>query len=79
MQAIMEARQPQSGRSPVTAGKVKTGKHQSHTTYHEEMHKGTLYRVTNVHLDKVDLGRALEDLTVRKIVMMENTAIQTER
>ena len=79
MQAIMEARQPQSGRSPVTAGNFKTGKPQAHTTYHEEMHKGTLYRITNVHLNKVDLGRALEDLTVRKIISMENTATQVER
>ena len=79
MQAIMEVRQTQSGRSPATAGNTKTGKPQAHTTYHEEMHKGTLYRITNVHLNKVDLGRALEDLTVRKIITLENAVVQSER
>jgi len=47
------------------------------TTYHEETIKGTVYRVTSVYKGKIDLGKALEDLTVRKILTMENTVIRT--
>jgi hypothetical protein len=46
------------------------------TTYHEETIKGTVYRVTSVYKGEIDLGKALEDLTVRKILMTEDTAIQ---
>lgn len=42
------------------------------TTYHEEMIRGTLYRVTNVYQGKIELGKALEELTVRKILRQEN-------
>ena len=49
------------------------------TTYHEEMIKGTLYRVTNVYQGKFELGKALEDLTVRKILQQENELAQTQR
>ena len=49
------------------------------TTYHEETHKGTLYRITSVYLGKTDLATALEDLTVRKILQMENSAMQSAR
>ena len=49
------------------------------TTYHEEKIKGTLYRVTSTYKGEIDLGKALEDLTVRKILTMENTALQTQR
>ena len=49
------------------------------TTYHEEMHKGILYRVTSVYTGKIDLAKALEDLTVRKVLMMENASAQAQR
>ena len=43
------------------------------TTYHEQKIGNTLYRVTNVYKGEIDLGRALEDLTLRKILASENT------
>ena len=49
------------------------------TTYHEEKLKGTLYRVTSVYTGKIDLAKALEELTVRKILQRENTLMQTQR
>jgi hypothetical protein len=49
------------------------------TTYHEEKIKGTLYRVTSTYQGKVDLAKALEELTVRKILAMENTSVQVQR
>ena len=50
------------------------------TTYREEMIKGVLYRVTNVYQGKIELGKALEELTVRKILQQEkgNALIQTQ-
>ena len=44
------------------------------TTYREKMHKNTLYRVTSVYMGKFELGKALEDLTVKKILRDENNA-----
>jgi hypothetical protein len=41
-------------------------------TYHEEMIKGTLYRVTSVYQGKIELGKALEELTARKILQKES-------
>ena len=49
------------------------------TTYHEAEIKGTLYRVTSVYQGKIDLGKALEELTVRKILEQENGLIQARR
>ena len=49
------------------------------TTYHEEKIKGTLYRVTSVYQGKIDLAKALEDLTVRKILQRENNLMQSQR
>ena len=49
------------------------------TTYHEETLKGTLYRVTSVYQGKIELGKALEDLTVRKILQRENSLMQRAR
>lgn len=46
------------------------------TTYHEETIKGTLYRITSVHQGKIDLAKALEDFTVRKILQKENDIAQ---
>ena len=42
------------------------------TTYHEKKIGKTLYRVTSVYKGEFELGRALEDLTVRKILRDEN-------
>jgi hypothetical protein len=46
------------------------------TTYHEKNINGTLYRVTSVYKGEVELGKALEDLTVKKILALENTTPQ---
>jgi hypothetical protein len=46
------------------------------TTYHEEKIKGTLYRVTSVYQGKIELGKALEEMTVRKILQNENALKQ---
>ena len=44
------------------------------TTYHEKKIGRTLYRVTSVYKGEFELGKALEDLTIRKILRAENTA-----
>jgi hypothetical protein len=46
------------------------------TTYHEKNINGTLYRVTSVYKGEVGLGKALEDLTVKKILALENSRPQ---
>ena len=46
------------------------------TTYHEKKIGKTLYRVTSVYKGEIDLGKALEDLTVRKILAAENASAQ---
>ena len=43
------------------------------TTYHEKEIGNRLYRVTSVYLGKIELAKALEDLTVRKILRQENS------
>ena len=43
------------------------------TTYHEKKIGKTLYRVTSVHKGEIELGKALEDLAIRKILRSENT------
>jgi hypothetical protein len=48
------------------------------TTYHEEKIKGTLYRVTSVYQGKIELGKALEELTVRKILQQENSLVHVQ-
>jgi len=45
-------------------------------TYHEKKIGNTLYRVTSVYKGEIELGRALEDLTVKKILALENTPAQ---
>lgn len=47
------------------------------TTYHEEKIKGVLYKVTSVYKGNIELGKALEDLTVQKILRLENGTVQT--
>jgi len=44
------------------------------TTYHEKKIGKTLYRVTSEYKGEIDLAKALEDLTIRKILRHENTA-----
>ena len=44
------------------------------TTYHEKEIGKTLYRVTSVHLGEIDLKKALEDLTVRKVLAAVKTS-----
>lgn len=48
------------------------------TTYHEKKIGNTLYRVTSVYKGEIDLGRALEDLTVKKILRGENALPQCQ-
>jgi len=43
------------------------------TTYHEKQIGKTLYCVTNIYKGEIELKKALEDLTVRKILNEENT------
>jgi len=38
------------------------------TTYHEQQIGKTLYRVTSIYKGEIELKKALEDLTVRKIL-----------
>ena len=45
------------------------------TTYHEQKIGNTLYRVTGVFKGEFELGKALEDLTVRKILREKNIAV----
>ena len=42
------------------------------TTYNEKQIGKTLYRVTNVYKGEIELKKALENLTVRKILQTEN-------
>jgi hypothetical protein len=44
------------------------------TSYHEKKIGKILFRVTNVYLGEFELGKALEDLTVKKILRDENAA-----
>jgi hypothetical protein len=39
------------------------------TTYIEKQIGKTLYRVTNIHKGEIDLGKTLEEIIVRKILM----------
>ena len=49
------------------------------TTYHERKIGKTLYRVTSVYKGEIELGKALEDLTVQKILHSENASLQAVR
>ena len=42
------------------------------TTYHEKQIGRTLYRVTSIYKGDIRLDKALEELTVRKILQSEN-------
>ena len=42
------------------------------TTYHEKKIGRTLFRVTSVYKGEIELAKALEDLTIRKILRSEN-------
>ena len=41
------------------------------TTYHEKKIGKTTYRVTSVYKGEIELGKVLEDLTVKKILALE--------
>ena len=45
-------------------------------TYHEKKVGKITYRVTNVYMGQFELGKALEDLTVKKILRNENAVGQ---
>lgn len=47
------------------------------TTYREKKIGNTLYRVTSVYKGEIELGKALEELTVRKILHSENAVLAT--
>ena len=44
------------------------------TAYHERKIGNTLYRVTSVYKGEIELKKALEDLTIRKILQLEAAA-----
>ena len=46
------------------------------TTYHEKEIGKCLFRVTSVYKGEIDLGKALEDLTVKKILALENPPLR---
>ena len=41
------------------------------TTYREEQHGRTVYRITDVHKGEIDLAKTIGDLIVKKILMRE--------
>ena len=45
------------------------------TTYYEKKIGKKHFRVTNIYLGEIELGKALEDLTVRKILRDENSVV----
>ena len=45
------------------------------TTYHEKKIGKNLYRVTSIYKGEFELGKALEDLAVRKILRDENAVM----
>ena len=49
------------------------------SSYHEIEIGKTLYRVTSLYKGEFELGKALEDLIIRKILSSENTFPRTER
>jgi len=54
--------------------KNRAGNAQPVTTYHEKKIGNILYRVTSVYKGEFELEKALEDLTVRKILRSENNS-----
>jgi hypothetical protein len=42
------------------------------TTYREKKIGNTLYRVTSIYKGEIDFKKAIEDLTIRKILRDEN-------
>ena len=41
-------------------------------TYHEKKIDKTLYRITSIYKGEIDFKKAIEDLTIRKILRDEN-------
>lgn len=54
---------------------VENKKAEAVTTYHERKIGNTIYRITSVYKGEIELGKALEDLTVRKILQSENAVL----
>jgi len=48
------------------------------TTYHEKKIDKTLYRITSVYLGRFELGKALDELIVKKILRVENKLNNSE-
>ena len=48
------------------------------TTYHEKKIGKTIYRITSVYKGEIDLAKALEDLTVRRILQSESAQTSCE-
>ena len=46
------------------------------TSYQEKKIGKTLYRVTSVYMGKFEFAKALEDLTIKKILCDENIGIK---
>ena len=42
------------------------------TTYREEKHGHTLFRITNVHKGEINFTQTIEDLIVKKILLHDN-------
>jgi len=49
------------------------------TTYHEKTIGKTLYRVTSVYKNDIDLSKTLEDLIVKKILQGEAMEDEKQR
>jgi len=47
------------------------------TSYQEVQVGRTLYRVTSVYEGKIDLGRTLEDLTIKKVLQTASPILDT--
>ena len=63
----------------MTSALEKTDKQkQPITTYHEKQIGKTLYRVTSIYKGEIELGKALEDLTVRKILQEESATVLSQ-
>jgi uncharacterized lipoprotein YehR (DUF1307 family) len=62
--------------SPATINKQQQVQKEPFTTYKEKKINGTLYRVTCVYKGDIELRKALEDLTVKKILALQNAPRQ---
>jgi len=56
---------------------TQTGKAEK-TSYREVKHGKVLYRVTSIYKGEFELGKALEDLTVKKVLRSASPLFNTE-